>query len=81
MRNHWRLAHMWGAWHHQGHPGRTGEEEYRQRRAGASSSVCCQRLFPARKGSGDSEASLDDTEPSLDDTEPSWVEAEESPQA
>ena len=63
-RHHWRQTHQWSASDHRGHLGRIEAEEYRQRCADASSSVCCQRLFPAGKSSGYFEVSLGDAGPS-----------------
>ncbi|KAK1809579.1 hypothetical protein LTR12_016055 [Friedmanniomyces endolithicus] len=69
MRNHWRQAHRWNVSHYRGQLGHTEKEEYRQRRADALSSVCCQRLFPAGKNSGYFEVSLGDTEASQAEAE------------
>ncbi|KAK1055406.1 hypothetical protein LTR74_015688 [Friedmanniomyces endolithicus] len=49
---------------HRGNLGRIEAEEYRWRCADASSSVCCQRLFPAGKSFGYFEVLLGDAEPS-----------------
>ncbi|KAK3115045.1 hypothetical protein LTR53_006003 [Teratosphaeriaceae sp. CCFEE 6253] len=59
----------WSASHHRGHLGRIEAEEYRQQRADASSSACCQRLFPVGKSSGYFEVSLGDAEPSRAEAE------------
>ncbi|KAK1049052.1 hypothetical protein LTR74_017402 [Friedmanniomyces endolithicus] len=63
-RNHWRQTHQWSASDHRGHLGRIEAEEYRKRCADASSSVFCQRLFPAGESSGYFEVSLGDAGPS-----------------
>ncbi|KAK0247194.1 hypothetical protein LTR35_018004 [Friedmanniomyces endolithicus] len=63
-RNHWRQTHQWSASDHRGNLERIEAEEYSRRCADASSSVCCQRLFPTGQSFGYFEVLLGDAETS-----------------